>query len=246
VARRRFELPNPDSVTSLDAMNKDDIEKTEKEILRLLEDLKTAKTRAYKARDSALARVACAATEALPEKATSGLKAVARERFTWPVMVSLHKKMGMKARPNRNNGSAKQKPTIPDWLRELEVGSGLWMTVDNAGWEWNDRTRLISVIVSKMLEVRAGQACAFGGEHQPIIETAIRDLPKLNGEESLEEWWEVIAFMIGNGDLGATECLNEIYEAKGKKPVFPDFSDSHVKTTLLQAFRSLLGENKSR
>ncbi len=157
----------------------------EEQIHDLLKELESAGKK--KERDAAKARIACAAVEALPDTPTPGLKEVAGERFDWPLMVSLNRRIGTR------------KPDIKGVLRGLGLGESTGIKLQGSSWEWNERTRLI---VSYVVDFQKARRRLRGkpsndfysdvdDEHRCVMEWHIRRLPDF-GFDSWEPWLDAI------------------------------------------------------
>lgn len=188
-------------------MKKDEIEALEKEILRLLEKLNTAKTQAGEERDAALARIACAACDALPEETTPGQRVVAAARFSWPVLCSLNSSMN----PSRT--------TLDRRLRALKLGSAYGLSVRRSAWKL---TPQVTVVLRYLQEFTATKLRLSGrpknwfsdpeDDDRCLIEHESRSLPKFS-PSTIAPWLdliETILFLESNGESRA-KFLNGLF-----------------------------------
>ena len=231
----------------------------EKAITDLLYELK--ETRPKRERDASLARIACAAVEALPCKPTPGQRDVARERFDWPVLVSLNRSIGLLTRKQ-----------ITDTLNALQLGKAHPINIKNASWGWNTRTRLVARYIALLHKarkrLRARPKNNFysepGDELKCGMESIIRSLPKF-GRKSWKPWLDAIMLDLrlaaGVGPVAA--MLNATIEgaklhkaaAKYDEDMLKDgllgpkdavILKSEIREPLRKAVQSLAGVWKSR
>jgi hypothetical protein len=193
---------------TLGGMTDKEVQAAETEVLDLIKRLRNAPQNT--AIHETLARIACKAVDALPQKLSPGLnkavdalpqklspglnKAVdalrqklspglkneARKRYEWPVMVSL------------NRSIATPRTKISPLLDGLGLGEELLVVSAGAAWEWNDVNRLVYAVICEFEEIRclrkrrSGMKYWDGEEMQVLanelaIEACIQGLPSFLG-----------------------------------------------------------------
>jgi hypothetical protein len=234
---------------TLGGMTDKEVQAAETEVLDLIKRLRNAPQNT--AIHETLARIACKAVDALPQKVSPGLKNEARKRYEWPVMVSL------------NRSIATPRTKISPLLDGLGLGEELLVVSAGAAWEWNDVNRLVYALICEFEEIRclrkrrSGMKYWDGEEMQVLanelaIEACIQGLPSFLGcgEDGTENWgswlkliWEEILAMDG-------PTLNKLIKSKDRRPskddASEDFVSGYLQPQVKTSVMSFAGANKIR
>jgi hypothetical protein len=180
-------------------------------------------------RHKAVARLAYAATDALPSDFCACLREVARQHYQWPMMVSFNAGIG-------------HPDVIEDVLINLKLGADLPIGLKGQSWKLTSKKKLILEALIRVDSIRKGKAgnWRFDPDDPEILfVSGVRELPEF-GPETYLEWVDYVFAFIALFDPDihprtVNEWVSKSKKRKNPEVVIPGLTE--------EEFTELMAEN---